>query len=107
MPRSHNAHSAVAGTVSPEFAAVRAEFEKNFAERGELGAACAIYYQGRKVVDLWGGERSAGQPWERDTLALTFSVTKGMAAAALVVAHSRGLFELDAPVAAYWPEFAQ
>ena len=40
-------------------------------------------------------------------MALTFSVTKGMAAAALVVAHSQGLFELDMPVAEYWPEFAQ
>ena len=71
------------------------------------GAACCIYYQGRKVVDFWGGQRSPGHPWQEDTLGLTFSVTKGMAAAALVVAHSRGLFDLDAPVARYWPEFAQ
>jgi len=95
------------GTVCPEFAAVRAEFERNFVERGEGGAACAVYYQGRKVADLWGGYRGADLPCERDTLALTFSVTKGMAAAAMAVAHSRGLFELDAPVANYWPEFGQ
>lgn len=107
MTKHQDARTLIAGTTSPEFSAVRAAFERNFAERGESGAACAIYYQGRKVVDLWGGHRAAEQPWERDTLALTFSVTKGMAAAAMVVAHSHGLFDLDAPVAAYWPEFAQ
>src|SRR5262245_1903248 len=107
MAKFEHTNSTIAGTVSPEFALVRSEFERNFAERGELGAACAVYFQGRKVVDLWGGQRVAGQPWERDTLALTFSVTKGMAAAAMAVAHSRGLFDLDAPVATYWPEFAQ
>src|SRR5262245_13393364 len=97
----------IAGTVDPEFQAVREQFERNFFERGELGAACTIYHQGRKVVDLWGGHRGASQPWQHDTLTLTFSVTKGMAAAAMAVAHSRGLFNLDAPVAQYWPEFGQ
>jgi CubicO group peptidase (beta-lactamase class C family) len=61
------------------------------------------------VVDLWGGYRDARRrdPWEEDTLATVFSTTKGMAAMAIAVAHSRGLFELDEPVVAYWPEFAQ
>jgi CubicO group peptidase (beta-lactamase class C family) len=94
------------GFCSSEFDAVRREFERNFDLRGEQGAACCIYYRGCKVVDLWGGHRSSGNPWEEETLGLTFSVTKGMAAAAMVVAHSRGLFDLDAPVAEYWPEFA-
>jgi len=95
------------GYCAPEFASVRIEFERNFARRNEKGAGCCVYFQGRKVVDLWGGERAVGSSWGAETLALTFSVTKGMAAAALVVAHSRGLFELDAPVASYWPEFGQ
>jgi CubicO group peptidase (beta-lactamase class C family) len=97
----------IEGHCEPEFGSVRAEFERNFVQRNETGAACCIFYQGRKVVDLWGGQRSQSREWQTDTLALTFSVTKGMAAAAMVVAHSRGLFELDAPVAEYWPEFAQ
>jgi CubicO group peptidase (beta-lactamase class C family) len=97
----------IEGYCEPEFHAVRIEFERNFVLRNESGAACCAFYQGRKVVDLWGGQRSPGRDWQADTLALTFSVTKGMAAAALVVAHSRGLFALDAPVAEYWPEFAQ
>jgi CubicO group peptidase (beta-lactamase class C family) len=95
------------GYCAPEFASVRIEFERNFARRNEKGAGCCVYFQGRKVVDLWGGERAVGSSWGAETLALTFSVTKGMAAAALVVAHSRGLFELDAPVASYWPDFGQ
>jgi CubicO group peptidase (beta-lactamase class C family) len=101
--------SVVEGFAEPEFDAVREEFKRNFTERGELGAACAIYHRGRKVVDLWGGQRCRqnSQPWRQGTLCLVFSVTKGMAATAMAVAHSRGLFELDLPVAHYWPEFQQ
>lgn len=99
----------IEGVAAPEFHDVRREFERNFVERGEQGAACAIYHRGQKVVDLWGGERCASNslPWTEGTLALVFSVSKGMAAAAIAVAHSRGLFELDHPVAYYWPEFQQ
>ncbi len=104
----HRIQQTVTGTVAPEFERVREEFIRNFAERGEQGAGCTVFYRGQKVVDLWGGYRDAhsGDPWTPQTLTLTFSVTKGMAAAAMAVAHSRGLFDLDAPVASYWPEFA-
>lgn len=99
----------VQGTVAPGFEAVREEFQHNFAERGELGAACAVYHRGEKVVDLWGGTRNklTGEPWEEDTLVLVFSSTKGMASMGVAVAHSRGLFDYDERVATYWPEFAQ
>ena len=98
----------ILGSVQPGFEPVRNEFENNFSRRGELGAACTIYHRGQKVVDLWGGYRchQSGERWTEDTISLAFSVTKGMAAAAMVVAHSQGLFDLDAPVADYWPEFA-
>ena len=98
----------VSGNVDPEFEGVCEEFTRNFAERGELGAACAVYHRGRKVVDLWGGSRNAaGQPWEHDTLVLVFSVTKGLSAMAMAVAHSQGLLRYEERVASYWPEFAQ
>jgi len=99
----------IEGNVAPEFHEVRREFERNFVEFREEGAACAVYHRGQKVVDLWGGVRCATNslPWTEHTLALVFSVSKGMAAAAMAVAHSRGMFELDHPVAAYWPEFHQ
>lgn len=97
------------GSVAPGFEEVEQEFRRNFAERREWGAACTVYYRGEKVVDLWGGYRDLeGQhPWEEDTLILVFSTTKGLASLALALAHSRGLFDYDERVAAYWPEFAQ
>jgi CubicO group peptidase (beta-lactamase class C family) len=59
------------------------------------------------VVDCWGGTRDReGTPWRHDTLALSFSTTKGVAATLLHVLADRGLIEYDAPVRAYWPEFA-
>ena len=96
------------GFVAPGFQPVLREFERNFRERGERGAACAIYHRGVKVVDLWGGYRCADrlEPWAEGTLALVFSASKGMAAAAMTVAHARGLFDLEERVATYWPEFA-
>jgi CubicO group peptidase (beta-lactamase class C family) len=97
------------GYVAPGFEAVRDEFRANFARRGELGAAVAAYVGGTKVVDLWGGYRdfSRQDRWEEDTLVLVYSTSKGMAAVAMAVAASRGLFDYDATVASYWPEFAQ
>lgn len=101
--------ASIHGTVAPGFEPVREVFADNFRTRGELGAACAVYLRGEKVVDLWGGVRdhATGAPWEEDTMVMVFSTTKGMSALALAVAHSRGLFQYDEPVATYWPEFAQ
>lgn len=100
---------AVSGFVKPGFEAVREAFVENFELRKEIGAACCVYHQGDKVVDLWGGIRnkSTGEQWEEDTMTLVFSSTKGMAGMAMALAHSRGLFDYDEPVSAYWPEFAQ
>lgn len=97
------------GSVAPGFEEVEVQFRKNFTQRGELGAACAVYWKGEQVVDLWGGLRDAksDKPWEEDTLVMVFSTTKGMAAMAMAVAHSHGLFDLDERVTTYWPEFAQ
>ena len=88
---------AVAGLAKPGFEAVREAFIENFERRGELGAACCVYYRGEKVVDLWGGIRNkaTGEPWEEDTMALVYSTTKGMAGLAMALAHSRGLFDHD------------
>src|SRR5258707_295686 len=97
------------GFVAPGFEPVREEFVRNFEERGEPGAACAIYSKGEKVGDLWGGYRDKRlqAPWEEDTLVIVFSSTKGLSALALALANSRGYFDYEAPVAHYWPEFAQ
>jgi len=103
------ASQGVEGHVSPGFEAVRAAFQENFDRRGELGGACCAYYRGEKVVDLWGGVRrkETGEPWERDTMVVVHSASKGLAAMTLAMAHSRGWLDYDARVAKYWPEFAQ
>ena len=46
------------GWVARGFEEVRVEFDRNFVERGEIGAAVAAYWRGEKVVDLWGGRRT-------------------------------------------------
>jgi CubicO group peptidase (beta-lactamase class C family) len=98
----------VHGDVAPGFGAVADEFRRNFELHGELGAACAVYHRGEKVVDLWGGhrDRAGTRPWEEDTLVVVYSTSKGMSAVAVALARSRGLFDYDERVAAYWPEFA-
>jgi CubicO group peptidase (beta-lactamase class C family) len=101
--------AAISGFVKPGFEAVKDAFVENFTHRDELGAACSIYFQGEQVVDLWGGVRSraTGEAWEEDTMVMVASTTKGMAGLAMALAHSRGLFDYDARVCTYWPEFAQ
>jgi CubicO group peptidase (beta-lactamase class C family) len=103
--RSHT----VEGHVSDGFEAVREAFVDNFARRHELGGACCAYHNGEKVVDLWGGVRNklTGDPWERDTMAIVYSATKGLAAMTLAIAHSRGWLDYEERVCTYWPEFAQ
>lgn len=97
------------GQVSTGFEPVRDVFAENLAKRHELGGACCVYHRGEKVVDLWGGVRNkeTGNPWERETMVLVCSTTKGLAAMTLALAHSRGWLDYEERVCAYWPEFAQ
>jgi CubicO group peptidase (beta-lactamase class C family) len=99
----------VQGHVGRGFEGVREAFGDNFARRQELGGACCAYHHGEKVVDLWGGIRNkrTGEPWEEGTMVIVHSATKGLAAMTLAIAHSRGWLDYEAPVCAYWPEFAQ
>ncbi|MFD4018168.1 serine hydrolase domain-containing protein [Streptomyces sindenensis] len=96
------------GHCDDRFAGVRDAFEENFTERGELGAAVTVLVDGAPVVDLWGGWADAARtrPWERDTLVNVWSTGKGPTALCAHVLADRGLLDLDAPVADYWPEFA-
>ena len=96
------------GVCDPSFAAVRAEFEKNFRERGEVGAAVCVYKDGQKVVDLWGGYKNLERtmPWQQDTIVIMNSVAKSMCALCVHILVDRGVVDFNAPVARYWPEFA-
>ncbi|GFE82521.1 esterase [Steroidobacter agaridevorans] len=108
MAVSNESMSIVSGYVAPGFEAVRAAFGSSLRRGEEIGGSLAVCIGNRMVVDLWGGlrDRRANQPWEQDTLALVFSTSKGLAALAMALAHSRGWLDYDQRVAHYWPEFA-
>jgi CubicO group peptidase (beta-lactamase class C family) len=99
----------IGGYCVPAFDSVRKQFERNFAERGDVGAAVAAWVDGELVVNLWGGWHDAeGQRlWQQDTLASVFSGSKGLTSTCVHVLADRGELDLHKPVATYWPEFAQ
>jgi len=99
----------LSGHCDARFKRVREVFEASFASGAELGAALCIYRDGVPVVDLWGGfaDKDRTKPWRRDTLANVYSTTKGITALCAHQLVERGELDLDAPVARYWPEFAQ
>ena len=101
--------SMIHGFVEPGFEEVKEEFINNFKKGEEVGAACAAYYKGEKIVDLWGGYRDAKtrDPWKEDTLVLVFSTTKGISGLACALAHTRGYFDYNEKVSKYWPNFAE
>ena len=108
MAPPHRPLDRVHGRVAPGFEGVRQAFADNLERREELGGAVALWRKGEPLVDLWGGvaDAAAGRPWTEDTIVLTYSVTKGMAAAGLAWLHDQGHLDYDAPVATYWPAFA-
>ncbi len=98
----------IQGTCDERFAPVRDAFKQSFDEGLELGAAAAVTVDGEFVVDLWAGDADKhGRPWEQDTIVNVYSTTKTMAAICMLMLSDRGLLDFDAPVAHYWPEFAQ
>jgi CubicO group peptidase (beta-lactamase class C family) len=98
----------VFGEVGDGYGAVMDAFVRNFTERGDVGAACAVYVEGRIVVDVWAGVADArnSTPWHANTAAVIFSCSKGILAICAYVLAQEGRLALDAPVARYWPEFA-
>ncbi|MFN8627028.1 MAG: serine hydrolase domain-containing protein [Candidatus Binatia bacterium] len=97
----------IEGTADAGFATVAEAFRANFADQHEVGAAVCIYRHGRPVVDLRGGvaDAATARPWRPDTMAVVFSATKGVTAACVHLLAERGVLDLDAPLAQYWPEF--
>lgn len=103
------ANVTVQGECDPRFARVREAFSANFAKLDEIGAATSVTVDGRCVVDLWAGhaDQARTRSWNRDTLVNVWSTTKGLCAMAAHRLADQGKLDLDAPVAKYWPEFAQ
>ncbi|OYD69475.1 CubicO group peptidase (beta-lactamase class C family) [Rhodococcus sp. OK302] len=96
------------GVADPAFAAVAEEFDRNFAERGEVGASLHVLVDGRPVVDLWGGvaDPETGRVWEQDTVSVVFSATKAAVALCVHRLLASGDLHEDMSVAQVWPEFA-
>ncbi|MGH6616565.1 serine hydrolase domain-containing protein [Sphingomonas sp.] len=99
--------SDIDGLVEAGWEPVADIFRANLKDGRDLGAACCVYVDGRAVVDLWGGvaDRETDRRWDRDTVALVASTTKGATAICAHLLVQRGQLDLDAPVTRYWPEF--
>jgi CubicO group peptidase (beta-lactamase class C family) len=99
----------VQGVCKPGFEQVAEVFQRNFDTGGELGASVCLTVGAETVVDLWGGvaDEKSGRKWERDTVGIVFSCTKGATALCAHMLASRGKLDLDAPVTELWPEFGR
>jgi len=99
----------VQGRCDERFSAVADAFARNFADHGDVGACAAVSLEGEMIVDLWGGYRDRDRrlPWQEDTIVNVYSTTKTMTALCALVLADRGQLDFYAPVAHYWPEFAQ
>jgi CubicO group peptidase (beta-lactamase class C family) len=97
----------IQGSYDELFAAVPAVLSR-LLDEGDAGGSVAVFVDGEPVVDAWGGYADAdrGAAWERDTITVTWSVTKTMTALCALLLADRGQLDLDAPVVRYWPEFA-
>jgi CubicO group peptidase (beta-lactamase class C family) len=106
---AHGVTSHFWGEYDPAFRPVVDAFIENYAAEEEIGSATSLLVNGRKVVDIWGGYRDQARslPWENDTIVCMMSVAKGISGIAFNILIDRGLVDPDAPVAKYWPEFAQ
>ena len=96
------------GTCSACFEPLSELFAAKLESGEDLGASLVVNIDGEVVVDLWGGwtDEARTVPWTKNTITCVFSTTKTMTALAALILVDRGELDLDANVAAYWPEFA-
>lgn len=96
------------GSVTRQFEPVRDALSEQLASGEELGASIFINIDGKPVLDIWGGHRDEARSveWTEDTITNVWSSTKTVSALAVLMLVDRGLIDVYAPVAKYWPEFA-
>lgn len=97
------------GTYDPAFQPVVDAFDAHLRTTPYGGAALSVLHQGRSVIDVWGGiaDVGAGRAWDQRTAAVLYSCTKSVTAIVVLRLVERGLLDLDATVAEYWPQFAR
>jgi len=102
-------HVEVHGNCASGFEPVRDAFATNFADRGEIGASVAVVVGGEQIVNIWAGwaDPARTRPWRADTLTNVWSTSKAITSLSAHMLIDRGELDPDAPVARYWPEFAQ
>lgn len=90
-------------------ARMRGVIEEMVGSGAELGLQLAAYVDGELVVDVWAGvaDRASGRSVDGETLFTVFSTSKGIAATCVHLLAERRQLDYDAPMARYWPEFAQ
>ncbi|MFJ6653402.1 serine hydrolase domain-containing protein [Microbacterium sp. NPDC091313] len=66
-----------------------------------LSFQAAAFHRGERVLDVWGGPHL-----HEDSVIVPYSVSKNTIGLTVGLLVERGLIDLDAPVAQYWPEFA-
>jgi CubicO group peptidase (beta-lactamase class C family) len=96
------------GTSDPRFDQMASLLSTSIDQGEDVGASISVTVEGETVVDVWGGwaDEAKTKPWVEDTITNVWSTTKTMTSLSALVLADRGLIDLDAPVATYWPEFA-
>lgn len=82
-------------------------FERNFRERGEIGASISIWWNGVEILSAGEGwcEKEQTRPWTTDTLVPVYSATKGLSAATLLMALDEHGLTPETAVRKVWEEF--
>ena len=94
------------GSIHPDYADVASSLVRQIPTDQRGGAAVCIYHNGKSVVDIWGGAKDQdGSAWQADTIAASFSTTKGVLSTLVHILVDQGLAAYDDPIAKYWPEF--
>ncbi|WP_244976039.1 serine hydrolase domain-containing protein [Nocardia huaxiensis] len=114
MPAAHRGESAREVRASAprpmliddRFTAVAARFFTMFRRKSQGGGALSVYWHGEPVLDIWSGWADDDRRWQSDTISLSYSTSKGVAATVANRLIESGVLDLDTPVAEYWPEFA-
>jgi CubicO group peptidase (beta-lactamase class C family) len=99
----------LSGRCDPRFERVYEALATNINAGKEVGASLYVNIDGEDVIDLWGGwrDKEHSAPWTEDTIVNVFSGTKTVTSVAVLMLADRGQIDIFAPVAKYWPEFAQ
>jgi CubicO group peptidase (beta-lactamase class C family) len=96
------------GSCDTKLESMRALMAASVDSGADVGLSVCAIHDGEVIADLWGGVRDVetGDPWVRDTIINTWSITKTMTSLSALLLVERGELDPNATVATYWPEFA-